>query len=52
MTCSLCETRLNFRCHVISPKTNSGQILEDLGKIIIIVPRTKKFVFGRLLGGN
>ena len=52
MTCSLCETGLNFRCHIISPQTPSGQILGGPGEIIIFVPQTKKFVFGRFLGGN
>ena len=46
MTCSLCETgRLNFRCHIVSPQTPSGQILGGSGKIIFYPPNKKNCVW-------
>ena len=44
MTCSLCETGLNFRCHIISPQTPSGQILG--GSEENYCPQNKKCVWG------
>ena len=41
MTCSLCETGLNFRCHIIFPQTPSGPILGDLGNYYFLSPKQK-----------
>ena len=49
MTCSLCETGLNFRCHNF-PQTPSWQILGGSGEIIIFCPPKQKNYLGDFLG--
>ena len=51
MTCSLCETGLNFRCNIIPPRLPLGKFWGIWGKLFF-VPQTKQFVFGGFLGGN
>ena len=46
MTCSLCETGLNFRCHIISPQTPSGQILGESEENYFLSPNKIICVWG------